>query len=152
MTMLMRRVLDLPGWGARNAYDEVHRMQQQVSRLVDALQTRSGVRGAGVFPALNIAEDKEAYRIRAELPGLKSDDLDIEVVDRNLTISGQRRIACEESACYHRREREAGRFSRVVELPGEIDTGRVTANLVNGILTITAPKSEAAKPKRIQIG
>jgi len=150
--MLIRRVMDLPGRGVRGAYDEMHRMQRQMARLVDALQARRRVHGAGVFPAVNVGEDKDAYHIRAELPGLTTGDLEIEVVDRNVTIAGERRIACEEGVCYHRRERDAGRFSRVVGLPGEIDGERVTATLAHGVLTVTAPKAETAKPRQIQIG
>ena len=107
---------------------------------------------AGVFPLINLTEDKDHYYVRAELPGLKGDELDIQVTGKNLAISGERKIAAaEEGARYHRREREAGSFSRMIGLPGEVDTENVEASLANGILTIAISKAEIAKPKQISI-
>jgi HSP20 family protein len=107
---------------------------------------------AGVFPLINLTEDKEKYFVRVELPGVKADELDIQVTANNLAISGKRKIAAEdESARYHRREREAGTFSRMIALPGEIDSDKVDANLENGILTIVISKAEIAKPKQITV-
>ena len=96
--------------------------------------------------------DERNYYVRAELPGMKADEIKLEVTGRNLAISGERTIPSEgESARYHRREREAGRFSRVILLPGDINGDRVDAKLLNGVLTITLAKSEAAKPKLISV-
>jgi HSP20 family protein len=107
---------------------------------------------ARVFPALNLTEDKDKYHVRAELPGIKADALDIQVVGRNLTISGERTIPSEgENIRYHRKEREAGKFSRAIGLPGDIDADNVEAKMVNGVLTISIAKSEAAKPKQITV-
>ena len=83
---------------------------------------------------------------------MKGDELDIQVTGNNLAISGERKIAAEEEgAKYHRRERDAGTFARVIGLPGEIDTDKVDANLENGILTVVVPKAEIAKPKQITV-
>ena len=104
------------------------------------------------IPPLNFSEDKDNYYIRAELPGVKADDLDIQVTGNNLAISGERKIAAaEEDAKYHRREREAGTFSRMIGLPGEVDTDKVEAKLENGILTVLVSKAEVAKPKQITV-
>jgi HSP20 family protein len=74
------------------------------------------------------------------------------VTGKNLAISGERKIAAEEdSAKYHRREREAGTFSRMIGLPGEVDTDKVDAKLENGILSIVVSKAEIAKPKQISV-
>jgi HSP20 family protein len=108
--------------------------------------------GAGVFPLINLTEDKDKYYVRAELPGVKGDELDIQVTSNNLTVSGERKIAEEkEGARYHRREREAGSFSRIIGLPGDINPDKVDAKLANGILTVTVAKAEAAKPKQITV-
>jgi HSP20 family protein len=105
-----------------------------------------------VFPAINITEDKEKYYVRAELPGMKANEVQVEVTGRNLAISGERKIQSEgENAKYHRREREAGKFSRVIGLPGEVNADSVDARLVNGLLTVTIDKSMAAKPKQITV-
>jgi HSP20 family protein len=125
-------------------------MRQQLEQLFDdtPLQRVS----AGVFPLINLTEDKDNYYVRAELPGVKGDELDIQITGNNLAISGERKIAAEdESARYHRREREAGTFSRMIGLPGEIDPNKVEANLENGILTIVVSKAEIAKPKQITV-
>ena len=90
--------------------------------------------------------------MRAELPGMSGDELDIQVTANNISISGERKIeAEEEGAKYHRRERDAGRFSRSIGLPGEIDSDKVEAKLDNGILNVVISKAEVAKPKQISV-
>jgi HSP20 family protein len=107
---------------------------------------------AGVFPLTNVTEDRDNYYIRAELPGVQSDELNIQVTSDGLSISGERKIPEEENSVrYHRREREAGKFSRSINLPGDIDVNAVEAGLENGILTITIPKAEVAKPRQITV-
>jgi HSP20 family protein len=125
-------------------------MRRQLSQVFeDAPQQRVS---AGVFPLINLTEDKDKYYVRAELPGVKGEELDIQVTGKNLAISGERKIAAEEEgARYHRREREAGTFSRMIGLPGEVDSNAVDAKLENGILSIIVPKAEIAKPKQITV-
>jgi HSP20 family protein len=109
-------------------------------------------RSAKVFPAINLTEDADNFYVRAELPGIKAEALDIQAVGRNLTISGERTIASEgENVRYHRREREAGKFSRIIGLPRDINPEKVDAKLVNGLLTVSIAKADAAKPKQITI-
>ena len=101
---------------------------------------------------MNMTEDKENFYVRAELPGIAGDDLDISVTGDTLTISGERVMPTEnETAKYHRREREAGKFSRIVNLPSQIDTTKVKASSDDGILTVTLPKAEETKPKQITV-
>ncbi|HDZ23565.1 MAG TPA: Hsp20/alpha crystallin family protein, partial [Desulfobacteraceae bacterium] len=77
---------------------------------------------------------------------------DISVTGDTLTITGERKLPGEdEKARYHRREREAGKFSRIVTLPAQIDTAKVEARCADGVLTITLPKAEEAKPKQIAV-
>ena len=107
---------------------------------------------AGVFPLTNVTEDTENYYVRAELPGIKSGELDIQVTSEGISISGERKIAEEgNNVRYHRREREAGKFSRLINLPGKVDINKVEAFMENGILKVTIPKSEAAKPRQITV-
>jgi HSP20 family protein len=125
-------------------------MRQQLEQVFD--ETPYQRASAGVFPLINLTEDKNNYYVRAELPGVKADELDIQASANNIAISGERKIAAEEqSARYHRKEREAGSFSRMIGLPGDIDTNKVDAKLKNGILTVVISKAEAAKPKQITI-
>jgi HSP20 family protein len=153
--MFARKMLDFPGIGWTNPLAEMERMRRQMETLSDLVFRGAPSRlyaASGVFPSLNLTEDAERYLVRAELPGLKADELDIQVVGKSLTVSGERRIPSEgESVRYHRREREAGRFSRVIGLPGDIDPGKVEAKMENGLLTVVLPKAEAAKPRQISV-
>ena len=150
--MIYRRFFNVPTWGFRSPLDELHRMRQQLDRIFEDAAVPQQSLSAGVFPLVNLTEDKDSYYVRAELPGVNADDLDIQLASNNLAISGQRKIHTEkEHAKYHRREREAGTFSRMIGLPGEVDTDKVDANLANGILTIAIPKAEIAKPKQIAV-
>jgi HSP20 family protein len=107
---------------------------------------------AGVFPLINLTEDGDNYYLRAELPGLKADALNIQADAKGLSISGERVIEAEgEAIKYHRKEREAGKFSRMIRLPGEVDSAKIDASLNDGILKIVIPKAEAVKPRRITI-
>ena len=151
--MIYRRLFDLPTWRYRNPFEELERMRGQMDRVLEGFSGSPALRpSAGVFPAVNLTEDGDHYHVRAELPGIKADDLDIQVTGRNLMISGERKIAPEvEGARYHRREREGGKFSRVIGMPGDVDSDKVEARLANGILTVSVAKSEAAKPRTIKI-
>ena len=150
--MFYRRLFDFPSWRTRSPFGDLERMRHQMDRLFEDAMMPYRLPQAGVFPLINLTEDKDSYYVRAELPGVKADELDIQVTGKNLTISGERKIAAvQEGARYHRREREAGTFSRIIGLPGEVDTDRVEAKLDNGILTVVVSKAEIAKPKQITV-
>ena len=152
--MVARGLFNFPTMGWRHPFAELERMSRQMDRLTQGLIGRPDLawRTARVFPAINLTEDADNYYVRADLPGIKADSLDIQAVGKNLTLSGERTIASEgEKVRYHRREREAGKFSRIISLPGDINTDKVDAKLVNGLLTVTIAKAEAAKPKQITI-
>ena len=150
--MIYRRLFNVPTWRFRSPFDELHRMRQQLDQLFENTAVPHQRLSAGVFPLINLTEDKDSYYVRAELPGVKGEALDIQVTANNLAISGNRKIAAEEEgARYHRREREAGSFSRMIGLPGDIDPEKVDAKLENGILTVVVSKAEAAKPKQITV-
>ena len=121
--MMMRSFFDWPAEGWRNPLLQLEQMRKDMERFENTLFGRVGWQsgGAGVFPALNLTEDKDYYYVRAELPGMQAKDLELQVQGKSLTIAGERKIASEgENVKYHRREREAGRFSRIINLPGGI--------------------------------
>lgn len=151
--MFLRRLNAIPDAGWTTPFDELERMRRQMDQLAGQLSSgRSGVQFAGVYPLLNITEDNDNYYIRAEIPGQNPDELDLNVTGDSFTISGERRLDSQkEGVRYHRREREAGKFNRVVSLPGPVDTEKVSAQNKNGVLTVTLPKAEASKPKKITI-
>lgn len=151
--MILRGLYDWPSARGGGSLGDLAQMRSQMDRLLEGVFGRPDRRvTSGVFPLINLTEDKNSYYVRAELPGLSSDELDIQVTGKTVTISGQRKIPAENgNARYHRREREAGQFSRGISMPGDIDADKVNAKLMEGLLTITIPKAEAAKPKQITV-
>lgn len=101
--------------------------------------------------AVNVWETDEAWHLEAELPGVTPEHLDISVLNDELTISVRRPEVKEDGATYFRRERPRGDFSRTVQLPTAIDAEGVEASLKHGVLTLTLPKSEAARRRKIQV-
>lgn len=144
-------------WPSRPAFDnsfnDFDQVRREMLRLFDSVagDTYGGV-SAGVFPPVNVTQDQERYYVRAELPGVKADELSISALQNRLTISGKREIPPEhDRVSYHRKERPEGSFSRTLTLPGEIDAARVEARYTDGILSILVPKAEAAKPRQIKV-
>ncbi len=150
--MILRRIYDGPDWDVKSSFEELERMRRQMDRLYEGLTGGLWKEPrAGVFPLTNVTEDKNNFYVRAELPGVRSDDLEISVTGNSISISGERKIPLSEEARYHRREREGGKFNRMISLPTPIDAGKVEAHSSDGILTVTVPKAEAAKPRQIPI-
>ena len=103
-------------------------------------------------PAVDVHEEDEAFVLTVDLPGMGKDEVDINVEDRTLSISGERKFEEKtEQDAYRRLERGYGRFSRSFSLPSHVDSTRVAAKFHNGVLTVTVPKSEAARSRRIDI-
>jgi HSP20 family protein len=152
-TMLLRRRTDWPAWSWTSPFEELERMRRQMDLLSGSLSRGLfGEPTAGVFPLMNVTEDNDNYYVRAELPGIKPDDLEISVTGNTLSLAGERKLPVEdEKAQYHRREREAGRFSRIITLPAQVDTGKVEARSADGLLTVVLPKAEAAKLRQIAV-
>jgi HSP20 family protein len=123
------------------------------SRFMEAqpLQQRFG----GALPKVDVSENDREIQIVAELPGLKQEDINLNLQDDVLTVSGETRESREEKEKqYHLTERSYGRFERSFRLPDTVDRDKISARFENGLLTITLPKSEKSqqKAKRIEIG
>ena len=106
---------------------------------------------AGWQPPVDLHETPESYVITAEVPGLSREDIEINMHDGRLTLSGTRRersAACEQ---YHRVERGRGSFSRTFQLPIAVDAEHIVADLRDGVLTVTCPKSAEAAVRRIHV-
>ena len=132
--------------------DRVNRMFDDFLR--DMLPTRSSeeMSGSRWLPAVDIQESPEALTLTVELPGLKKEDVTITLENQVLTIHGERKFEGEtKDATFHRIERAYGAFMRSFTLPANIKTDRVDAAFENGLLTVTLPKVEEAKPRRIAI-
>lgn len=134
--------------GRRSMWREMERLQREMNRLMEG--AGNGTRRE--FPPMNIWADEENAMITAELPGVKTDDLDISVGGDTLTLTGSRPTeGGDDELTFHRRERWSGNFSRTIQLPFRINADAVDATFSNGILQVTLPRAEADKPHRISI-
>jgi len=103
-------------------------------------------------PSVDIFETEEALTLKADLPDVKIEDIDVRVENQTLTLRGQRKFEKEESVKgYHRIERSYGDFVRSFAVPATVDTEKVQADYKNGVLTITLPKKETAKPRQVKV-
>ncbi len=148
--MLLRRV-----WPSRPAFDnpfaDFDGLRREMQRMVDAFE---GVRApqAGVFPPMNVTQDDDNFYVRAEVPGISPKDLSISALRNRVSIAGKREIPSEGGrVSYHRKERAEGEFSRTLTLPSEVAVDKVEATYSDGILTLTLPKAEEAKPRQIAV-
>jgi HSP20 family protein len=124
------------------------------NRLIEQMDRVFGPVGydSPPYPSLNIWEDKDNFYVESELPGLKLEDIQVSVAEGNqLTIAGERTRHNTENTSWIRHESAYGKFSRVISLPAAVDSNKVAANYEAGVLTLTLPKSEAAKPRRIAV-
>lgn len=141
----------------RNGVSDWNRFQKEMDELfrgaggeVPSARRSLLGRSQGSTP-LRVWEDDGAYHVEAELPGLKLEDLEILVHRHEVSLSGERKIDFGEGADAGRRERATGKFQRKLQLPLELDADKAQASLVNGILTLTLPKAESAKPRKIEV-
>lgn len=105
-----------------------------------------------VWPAIDVADRDDAVVVRAEVPGCKAEDIDISIHGRTLTISGQKEETKEQKEKgYYHTESVYGSFRRDVDLPADVDQNKVEASCKDGVLSITLPKTEKAKPVKIQV-
>ena len=102
-------------------------------------------------PRINLYETGDNFEIRAEVPGLEKDDLNVKIQGNYLEITGERGSDTPEGYKIHKTERGVGPFSRSLTLPADVDATKVEATLKNGVIYLTLPKHEAAKPKKISI-
>jgi HSP20 family protein len=123
-----------------------------MERIFDTLGGFGALSSSGVFPATNVSETDESLLIRAELPGIRPDDLEVTVEGNTLTLAGKRETVEEsEKVSFHRREREWGSFRRSLTIPVRVEADKVQARFADGILTVELPKAAAARPKQITV-
>lgn len=136
----------------------VSQLQHEVDQLFDALAgpwrppKEPFWRGARLFPLLNVKRTSDGYEVTAEIPGMKTEDLDIKVEGDILTLKGERKaVDLPENASYHRKERATGTFQRTITLPGRVDEENVQATYRCGVLTVTLPQEKPATARRITV-
>jgi len=139
---------------ANSLLDQFNDLQRDVNRMLH----RWGKEGAriigieGTFPPLNLWEEEDAFHVEAELPGLEMKDLELYVMGGNqLRLKAERKAPEIQNGTWHRRERGFGSFVRLIGLPYMVDADNVKADFENGVLHITLPKHETARPRKIEI-
>jgi HSP20 family protein len=140
-------------WIAPN--QEMKHLQTQLNRIFEPFARFSAgdedlVSGTWV-PPVDVAETQDKILVRAEVPGLKQEDIQIEFENGLLTIKGDRKLEKTEGTTWHRVERTYGNFSRSFTLPRSVDAEKIAASYREGILEVEVPKRDEAKPKQIRI-
>jgi HSP20 family protein len=124
----------------------------RLTNLQDELDRLFGSQSEIWAPALDLHEDKDNFIVRAELPGLKREDIAVSLHEDALVISGERKVEkVEEGVEVQRQERYYGKFQRVLSLAEPVAADKVKAEYKDGVLTVTLPKTEAAKPRKIDV-
>jgi HSP20 family protein len=130
--------------------------RREMNRLFNDLASAGGDGGYTPFapgqPAVNAWDEGEHIAVEMEIPGVKSDQIDISVTGAELTVKVDRPDFQEEGVTYHRRERPTGSFTRVLELPCKVDAEHVDAQLQDGVLLLKLAKAAAEKPRKILVG
>jgi HSP20 family protein len=137
---------------------ELQGLQNEMNRLFGAFFDTPGVGAGGGqlsrwLPAMDLVETDDEFVLRADLPGLSQEDVNVELEDNVLTISGERKSAHEaRKEGFYRIERAYGRFSRSLTLPEGVDGENISADFDRGVLEVRIPKPEERKPRRVSIG
>ncbi|MEA3189306.1 MAG: hypothetical protein QOD99_3136 [Chthoniobacter sp.] len=152
MSLIRYQSPELSTW---TPFDRLSSVRDDLNRLFD-FSFPGSQRDAGLFsgwtPALDVHQDKDNVFVKCELPGFKKEEIDISLHDGMLTISGERKRETEQKEGESfRTERFFGKFHRSVSLPTAVNSGAVKAGYKDGILTVTLPKAEEAKPKQIEV-
>jgi HSP20 family protein len=142
----------------RRPENELATMQGRVNRLFNEMLgpwpygPEGGAINSAWLPPVDVFEDKEGIKLTAELPGVKADDVKISLENQTLTLRGEKKQIAEETVeKVHRYERSYGSFERTFTLPSTVDSEKIQATFADGILTVTLPKVEKAKPREIPV-
>jgi len=142
---------EVAGWGP---FDQLTNLREEINRLFD-MPFGDAVHESEFFgwaPKVDVYEDKDNLLVKAELPGMRKEDIEISLHQGSLIISGERKVESEDKdGDSSRSERFFGRFQRALELPKPVDPNQVTATYRDGILTVKLAKTEESKPRQITV-
>ncbi len=136
----------------RVRWESIQGLQREVGRLFDAFEPLQALRAGRPFPAVNLYDAVDRFVLTAELPGMTAEQFELSVATESLMLRGERSRpegVAEEN--YRRQERPFGRWSRTVNLPERVDSEHVRADFAEGVLTVTMPKAEGFRPRRIKV-
>lgn len=136
-----------------NPSRDVASLQDEVERMFQQVFGGQRASSAGAWsPALDVEETEDHFTLHIELPGVNPDDVDVSFEENVLTVEGERKFYEQgEAEGFRRVERHFGRFHRAVRLPDRVDADKIDASYRDGLLTITVPKAEESKPRRIEV-
>ena len=143
-----------PRWGVTpwRPFGEIEDWERRFEDFFGRQMLRLPVEEKGWMPVLDIFEKDDKFVVKAELPGMKEEDIDVSVVGDALMIKGEKKTETEvKEENYYRCERAYGSFYRSVPLPSTVDANKVEANFEDGVLEVTLPKSAEIKPKKIAV-
>jgi HSP20 family protein len=141
---------DAGGRSRSDPLGELDRLNRRLTGYLDAWRQRAPLFDGLFTPPADVEETDDAYVVDIELPGVRKQDLDIEIAGRRLTVRGERKEK-QRVGILRRRERTVGRFQYEVTLPGNIDEDGIVANLDEGVLTVRVPKPESERTRRIPV-
>ncbi|MCG3180192.1 MAG: Spore protein SP21 [Phycisphaerae bacterium] len=137
-------------WGG-DPWAPLKEMQRELGRLLGRGGGESQLVGGGSYPPVSIYDGEDRMIVLAEVPGVPLSALDLSITDDTLVIKGSKPAPEAARESYHRRERGSGDFSRTVVLPDSVNAEKIKAQLAHGILRIELPKSEASRPRKIDV-
>jgi HSP20 family protein len=136
----------------QRSWDPLRELQREVGRLFESLEPFASSRRVHLYPPLNLYDAGDRYILSAQVPGMAPDEIDLTITGETLSMRGERkRTEGVKDDSYRRQERPMGRWSRTVTLPDRVDIAQVSASFTNGILTVSLPKAEGAKPRHIAV-
>lgn len=142
----------MQGIGWQRRWDPFHELQREVGRLFETLEPLQTWRLARPFPPVNVYDAGDRYILTAPVPGMVPEEIDLSITGETLTLRGERKRAegvADES--YRRQERPFGRWMRTVTLPDRVEGDQVSASCAQGVLMVTLPKAESARPRQITV-
>jgi HSP20 family protein len=141
----------MSGINWQRRWDPFHDLQREMGRLFETLEPYA-LRLVRQYPAINLYDVGDRYMLTAPLPGMTPEDLDLSITGETLTLKGERkRPEGVPDESFRRQERPFGRWARTVTLPDRVDTTQVSASFAQGVLTVTLPKAENARPRQISV-
>jgi HSP20 family protein len=134
-------------------YDQFRQLQQEMDDLFGLRPASTGIRSPvrGAYPPVNVGSTPEAVEVYVFAAGVDPKSVELTIEKNLLTVAGKREVPVNDGAQYYRRERFSGEFRRVITLPDEVDAERANARYRDGILRITVPRLESARPRQIEI-
>jgi len=143
-----------PRWGItpRRPFRELEEWERRFDDLFGRPLWRLPVEEKGWMPAVDVFEKEDKFVVKAELPGMKDEDIDVSVVGDTLSIKGEKKTETEiKDEDYYRCERSYGSFYRSIPLPSNVDADKIEASFEDGVLEVALPKSAKVKPKKIAV-